>query len=264
MIKCIAIDLDDTLLKPDLTISEANKEAISIAMSKGVKVLLASGRMYQSMLTYSNELGMNLPLVAYNGALIKESVTEEVLYHQPVNNLLALEIVTIFREAGIHLNVYLDDQLYMDQLTKWGQTYAKFAGVTPNPVGDVSRLLKANSPHKMLGFAEVEQIDCIMKKLEKKFGNDLDFVKSKPYFVEILAKGVSKGLALKNLTEKWQIRAEEVMAIGNAPNDLEMIEWAGVGVAVGNADDIVKAKADLVVADHNADGVAEAILMYIK
>jgi Cof subfamily protein (haloacid dehalogenase superfamily) len=258
MIRCIAIDLDDTLLRSDLTISSIDKTAIQKAIDKGIKVLLASGRMVQSMRPYIRELQIDLPIIAYNGAIIQETMSDEILYHCPVPTEEALKLVLIFREAGIHLNAYINDELYMDELTEWGEKYAANARVIPRPVGDLTQYL-TEPPHKMLALGEVNKVDFIQAQLQGKFGEGLQFVKSKPTYLEILAPRVSKGMALQKLVKTWGFERNEVMAIGDAPNDLSMITWAGAGVAVGNATPLVKEKAVLVVADHDHNGVAEAL-----
>ncbi|TCL75209.1 hypothetical protein EDC14_1003141 [Hydrogenispora ethanolica] len=258
MIRCMAVDLDDTLLRSDLTLSDGDKGAIRRAIAAGVKVLIASGRMIRAMRPYVEELELDVPLIAYNGALIQEAVSGRVLYQRPVPPEEARRLIDLFREAGIHLNAYIRDELYMDRLTVWGERYAVNAGVEPHPVGDLKQFLEEPSP-KLLGVGEPEAIDRIQERLRLEFGARLQFVKSKPTYLEILAPGVSKGLALAELAGLWGLDRSEVMAVGDAPNDLSMIEWAGVGVAIGNAWPGVKERADLVVADHDHDGVAEAI-----
>jgi Cof subfamily protein (haloacid dehalogenase superfamily) len=259
LIRCIAMDLDDTLLSSDLSISEANHAAIRKAVGMGIKVMLASGRMAQSMKPYATSLELDVPLIAYNGAIIQEAVSGQILYHNPVPCELAVELVPLFRSRNIHLNAYLDDQLYMEELTEWGKKYAANTGVTPHPVDDLIPLLQKAAPHKMLGLAGADEIAAIQKFLWQKFGAQLIFICSKPSYLEILAPGVSKGNALKEVTKMWGLKPEEVMAIGDAPNDISMVEWAGAGVAIGNAVPELKEVANLVVADHDHDGVAEAI-----
>lgn len=257
MIRCIAIDLDDTLLRSDLTISPIDKAAIRKAVDSGIKVLLASGRMVQSMRPYVRELGLEVPVIAYNGAIIQEALSGKILYHRPVPPKEAQKLVLIFREAGIHLNAYINDELYMDELTDWGQKYVINARVTPHPIGDLCQYLNV-SPHKLLAAGEVELIDRIRARLMEEFEGRLQFVKSKPNYLEILAPEVSKGRALQELVTGWGIDRNEVMAIGDAPNDLSMVAWAGAGVAIGNAASLVKEIAVLIVADHDHNGVAEA------
>lgn len=266
MIRCVALDLDDTLLSSDLTISSENQAAIRKATQAGIKVLLASGRMVQSMKPYAKILGLDLPLIAYNGAIVQEADSGKILYHRPVSSDLALRVVAIFREAGIHLNAYLNDELYMDQLTEYGQIYAGRAGVVPHAVGDLCPLLMKEAPHKLLGFGEVEEIDNIQLRLIREFGDSLEFVKSKPTYLEILTPGVSKGSALQTLVQSWGMDCNQVMAIGDAPNDVSMIRWAGVGVAIGNAAPELKEVASFVVADHDHHGVAEAMekIIFVK
>jgi Cof subfamily protein (haloacid dehalogenase superfamily) len=259
LIRCIAIDLDDTLLKSDLTVAEADCLAIRRTIAAGVKVLLASGRMARAIRPYAQLLGIDVPLIAYNGALIQTAGSGEVLYHLPVPSRLAALVIPFFQRRGIHLNAYINDQLYMDELTVWGRDYAANSQVEARPVGDLLQILSDGSPHKLLGIGPVARIDAIHAELEGEFGARLELVKSKPYYLEILAPGVSKKNALQELTAGWGLERTEVMAIGDAPNDLTMVEWAGVGVAIGNACDLVKQKADLVVADHDHHGVAEAL-----
>ncbi len=148
----------------------------------------------------------------------------------------------------------------MEELTDWGKLYAKNAGVSPHAVGDqLVELLAKEASHKLLGLGEKAAIDAIQGRLQQQWGEKLQFVKSKPNYLEILAPGVSKGNALQELINGWGWSREEVMAIGDAPNDLSMIKWAGIGVAIGNACELVKSQADLIVADHDHQGVAAAI-----
>jgi Cof subfamily protein (haloacid dehalogenase superfamily) len=258
MIRCIAMDLDDTLLNDSLEVSEDNKAAIKKAAAKGIKVLLASGRMVRSMRFYSSMLNLDIPLIAYNGAVIQESMSDKILYSNPVPMKEAVKVISVFKERNIHLNIYLNDELYMDKLTSFGDKYSKDVRVQAHIVDDIAGVMKVD-PYKMLGIGKVSEIEEIQSYLKGQKEINLDFIRSKPHYLEILAPDVSKADALKKLTTMWNIESDEVMAIGDAPNDISMMEWAGIGVAVGNATDHVKQKADMVVSDNNNSGVAEAI-----
>ncbi len=259
MIRCIAMDLDDTLLRDDLSISSRNQITIKEAIQKGIRIILASGRMVESMLTYAGKLGLDTPLIAYNGAIIREARPGgKNLYRRPIPRELAARVISLFQAAGVHLNLYLHDKLYIREVTPWSEQYAAIAGVTPHPVGDLLAVLD-EAPLKLLGIGTMTEIERMRFCVQREFGRELDFTKSKPNYLEILAKDVSKGRALQFLIESWGFDQNEVMAIGDAPNDLSMVEWAGVGVAIGNAVDIVKKHANLIVGDNNHDGVAEAI-----
>ena len=258
MIRCIAMDLDDTLLSDDLSISHTNELAIKEALQRGVKIILASGRMIVSMRPYAQKLKLDLPLISYNGAIISAALSGEIIYSQPIPKELTVQVISIFRQRGVHLNLYQDDKLYIDEVNTWSKKYEVSAGVPAYPVGDLVEFLK-DPPPKLLGIGEIEVINQLQSDLQQQFGTQLIFTKSKPTYLEILAAGVSKGRALQFLAEKWGFDRKEVMAIGDAPNDLSMISWAGIGVAIGNANSSVKEQADWVVSDNNHNGVAEAI-----
>lgn len=258
MIRCIAMDLDDTLLRDDLSISTENQNAIHQALDRGIKIVLASGRMVASMHSYAVELGIDMPLIAYNGAMVQEAVSGETLYHKPVTREVALQVIPIFQELNFHLNVYLNERLYVKQWDHWSEQYQASAGVTPHPAGDLLNIL-TGAPTKMLGIGTVTEIEKMRKDLERRFGSQLDYTRSKPNYLEILAPGVSKSDALQFLVKKWGFDRNEVLAIGDAPNDLAMILWAGIGVAMANAVPSVREQADIVVSDNNHHGVAEAI-----
>ncbi len=258
MIKCIAMDLDDTLLRDDLTISKENREAIDQARSKGIEIVLASGRMVKSMQPFAEKLGLTGALIAYNGAVVGEIETEKIIHSWSVSLDLARQVIIKVKEKGFHLNLYLNDTLYVEQMNPWVEYYMKIAGVTPQIIGDFLTFLQQD-PHKLLAMGEREAVNPLKIALETELGENLDFVKSKPEFVEVLGKDISKGRALKTLAGAWGFTREEVMAIGDAPNDLSMITWAGTGVAVGNAWETVKQAADFVVGTNQENGVAEAI-----
>jgi Cof subfamily protein (haloacid dehalogenase superfamily) len=262
MIRCIAMDLDDTLLRDDLTISAENQNAIQSALNRGIKIVLASGRMVASMHSYAVKLGLDMPLIAYNGAMVREAVSGETLYHKPVPQEIALQVIPIFQELNFHLNVYLNERLYVKEWDHWSEQYQASAGVTPHPAGDLQKIL-SGSPTKMLGIGTIDAIEKMREELERRFGPQLDFTRSKPNYLEILAPGVSKRDALQFLAKKWGIDRTEVMAIGDAPNDLAMILWAGVGVAMANAVPDVRKQADVIVSGNNHNGVAEAIKKYV-
>jgi Cof subfamily protein (haloacid dehalogenase superfamily) len=185
-------------------------------------------------------------------------MSDKILYSKPGPVEEAQKIISIFREDGIHLNIYLNDELYMEELTAWGEKYAKDVRVKAHVVNDIEKTMTVD-PYKMLGIGNIECIEKMQKYLKNREDIKLDFIRSKPHYLEILARDVSKGNALKKLAETWGIDRSEVMAIGDAPNDVSMLEWAGIGVAVSNASDQVKKSADLLVAENNNNGVAEAI-----
>ncbi|SDF62979.1 Cof-type HAD-IIB family hydrolase [Sporolituus thermophilus] len=257
-IKLIAVDLDDTLLDNSLAVSARAREAIAQAVAQGITVTVATGRMYRSALPYARQLGLDVPLITYNGALIKAALSGEVLLHRPLAEDVAHEVLAFSRQRGWYIQVYLDDVLYVTELNERALYYETIAGVKAVPVGD--RLYDLpGAPTKLLVMAEPADILRIQEEVQARFGDRLYAVVSKPNYLEMVHPAVNKGAALAFLAEMLGISRDEVMAIGDSHNDLDMLEYAGFGVAMGNASERVKAVAQAVTRGNDEDGVAEAI-----
>jgi len=256
--KLIAIDMDDTLLDSKVQISPRVREAIQKAREQGVLITLATGRMFRSALPFALDLGLDLPLITYQGALVKNSLSGEVLYHRPVPADLARELVRVAREWGIHINIYLDDRLYMENLSEEGRAYSRLARIEPDIVPDLMVLLE-QEPTKVLVIAPEETLDRLAAELKPRFAGRLHITKSKPYYLEFIHPLATKGFALEHLANYYGVSREQVMAIGDSYNDLDMIEFAGLGVVMGNAREEIKAVADYITLDNDADGVANVL-----
>ena len=260
--KLVAIDLDDTLLDHSRVISPRARAAIRAAVASGVTVTLATGRMYRSALPYARQLELDVPLVTYNGALIRCSGSDETLLHRPLAADTAAELLALFRERGWYVQVYLDDTLYVRERDANARYYEEIAGVEAVVVGDLLWSLPG-VPTKLLAMAEPGRIGEINAAVVAAFGDRVYTAASKANYLEITDPGVNKGAALDFLAKRMGITRDAVMAIGDSINDLDMIEYAGLGVAMGNASPRVKAAARAVTAANDADGVAEAIEKYV-
>ncbi len=262
--RMLAVDLDDTLLNDRFKISPLNKDYIQRAREVGVHVTLATGRMFRSALPYARELGINLPLITYQGALVKEAGSGEVLLHRPVPLEVAREAVAWVSSLGYHVNVYLNDKLYVEKLTPEAETYQKISGIPAHPVGDLLALLdQGEAPTKVLVVGQEGPLDELAEQMCRHFGRALHICKSKPHFLELSHPEATKGHALDTLASRWGVTREQVIAIGDSYNDLEMIEYAGLGVVMGNARPDIQAKADYVTKSNEEDGVAEVIDRFI-
>jgi len=254
--KLIAIDLDDTLLRNDLTISDRAKKAIQGAIKKGTLVTFATGRMFCSALPYALELGLDLPLITYQGALVKYADGREV-YHRPIELATAKEVIEFAKPSGLHVNAYIDDELYMAADTHWGRQYAAIAKAPIHYIDLPGELM--TDPTKILFIGESDELDIWARKISETFSTAVNVTKSKDTFLEISHPKATKGNALRELVEALHIKREEVIAIGDNMNDLDMIQYAGCGVAVGNAVRALKEAANLVAKSNDDDGVAEII-----
>ncbi|NLZ44180.1 MAG: HAD family phosphatase [Clostridia bacterium] len=263
MIRLVALDLDDTLLRPDLTISPACRQVLQEAAARGVKITIASGRMYRATLPFAEILEISgIPLLTYNGALVRFAGYGETLFHQPLPVAAAVRLIGALRRIGLHINVFVDDDLYMEDLSEEGKRYIERNKVPVKLTSDLTAVL-ANGPTKILAAGEPEAIIEAEKELNAEFQGEIVFARSRPRFLECLAPGVNKGVALAKVARYYGLDAREVMAVGDAPNDREMLAWAGVGVAMAGAPPEVQAVADWTAPSNEEDGVAVALRRYV-
>jgi len=261
-IKLIAMDMDDTLLDAQQQVGARTREAIRRAMDAGVAVTIATGRMFQSALPFAQELGIHLPLITYNGALIRRGVSGETLFHRPIATDLAQGLADLFRERGWYLQKYVDDRLYVAELDENAKFYADYARVEAIPLG-AEFFQMTEAPTKMLSMGNLDELNAIRAEVSALYGDRLYLASSKKRYLEMVDIRVNKGESLAFLAEMLGIAQEEVMAIGDSMNDVDMIEYAGCGVAMGNANATVRAAADFITATNSEDGVAVAIEKFV-
>ena len=261
-LKLIAIDLDDTLLDASQQLTARTLEVIRRAMDAGVAVTIATGRMFQSALPFAEKLGIELPLITYNGALIRRGTSGETLFHRPIEADLAQEVGELFRQRGWYLQKYVDDRLYVPELDSNALFYADYARVEAIPLGAGFYRMK-EAPTKMLSMGDKAELGEIRGALAERYGSRLYMASSKQRYLEMVDMRVNKGQALEYLAGTLGIRQDEVMAIGDSMNDIDMIEYAGCGVAMGNANETVRAAAQFVTLTNAKDGVAAAIEKFV-
>lgn len=263
-IRLVAMDMDDTLLRNDLTISERTVEAIQQAQKQGVYVTLATGRMPASVRPYAQQLGLDLPVITYNGAMVQEALSGEVLYRRVIPIKTAQAIVNWLLPQKVLFQVYLEDHVVVEKMNDWSRQYARATRV-PVEEMDLQECLaqEKEGVEKILLFGEPEILKVWEGKIHLKYEGQVRSTKSKPQFLELIHPTVNKGAALSSLAERLGVKQEEVLAVGDSLNDLEMIRYAGVGVAMGNARLEVKEAADVVTATNQEDGVAHVIEKYV-
>jgi Cof subfamily protein (haloacid dehalogenase superfamily) len=266
-IRLLALDLDGTLFGDDLFISPRTRNAIADAQAAGVIVTIATGRMFRSARQVAADLKIAGPLICYQGALIEHSITEEILMHKTLPISIAQEIVSTCFEARLHVNVYCDDNLYVSEITPGARFYSKINLDLPmHVVGDLNEWLDAQGRHeptKLVIITEPEQTDRTLAMFTELYGGRTQVTKSHPRFTELTNRDASKGRALAILAERYGVPREEVMAIGDGYNDMDMIEWAGWGVAMASAPQSVRDLARVVSPPLSEDGSADTIERYV-
>jgi len=263
--KLIALDLDDTLLNADSEISPRNREAIRRVAERGIGVTLATGRMYRSALRYARELAIDLPLILYQGAMIREAASGTMLRYRPVPMDLTVDVLRLAAAENYHINLYIDDQLYIGQETDESRHYQAIAPFPVQSVGDLCAFLarQAMEPTKLSIINLDGRLPDLELFLRSKYAGRLTILQSLPHFLEITSVEATKGQALKHLGELQNIRMDEIVAIGDNYNDIDMLRLAGMGVAMANAPAAVKEAADLITASNLEDGVALFLECYI-
>lgn len=272
--KLIALDMDFTLLNEEKMISKRNKEALSKAMEKGIKIVLATARVYVSARHFAKQLNFQTPIIACNGAFIKDESKGKVLYKATVPDDVTLELVRLSHEKGLFPQLFTYDSIYTekiinvafryDEYNKYLSIEDKVNVVVVNKIEDVIKKEKVEILKSIVvndddsGEKDIRDIRNSLRDI-----NHATIDQSGPKYLEIVNKEASKGLALEKLSKLYGIERESIIAMGDYENDISMIEFAGLGVAMGNASESLKAKADYITGNYKDDGVAQAIEKFV-
>jgi Cof subfamily protein (haloacid dehalogenase superfamily) len=218
--------------------------------------------MFRAVRPYLEQAGLTDPVVCYQGAVVADPLSGEFLRHVPIPLDRAREAIDAVREAGFHLNCYLDDLLYVAEVTPEARAYADFQHLEIHAVGDLRRWLDRD-PTKLVAVGDPAALDALEAELKPVFAGRLFISKSLPYFLEFAHPDVSKGSGLAFVAGRLGFGPEETVACGDGENDRELLDWAGFGVAVANAHDDVLARAGLVVPSVEDEGVAALLEAYL-
>jgi Cof subfamily protein (haloacid dehalogenase superfamily) len=224
--------------------------------------VLVTGRMFQSVRRYALEAELDEPVVCYQGAVVAEPVSGRWLRHEPIPLELARETIAVLYEEGFGLNCYVGDELYVAEVTPEARRYADFQGLELRPVGDLLLWLH-DPPTKLVVIGEPAVLDDLKERMLARFGKRLYISKSLPDFLEFASPEVTKASGLEFLSEHLGFSRTGTLAFGDGENDIELVEWAGYGVAVENAHDRVKEVAQFVCPPVGEEGVAQVLEAYL-
>lgn len=264
-IRLIALDLDDTLLRADLSISEANKRALQRAENMGIHIVLASGRNYHSMRRYSEELFIHRRgdfLVGSNGAQLIKASTGALLEDLALPAAFCRGLLEDFERKGYLWQLYIEGKIYCSRLNKWALIDHQLSSLPLEVIHNLDDVVGRDQTKIVIG-GEPAQIESIYRELTASIGGQTEIVTSKPYFLEVLPKGASKGAALERLTARLHLSMESVLAIGDARNDLEMIKRVGWGCAPANAAEEIRAVARFLSSKTNEEDAVADILAHL-
>jgi Cof subfamily protein (haloacid dehalogenase superfamily) len=238
------------------------QKALARTRASGAHVVVVTGRMFRAVRPYLEQVGLDDLVVCYQGAVVADPATGDFLLHVPVPLAEAREAMEAVIAAGFHLNCYLDDLLYVAEVTPEARQYADFQHLEIHPVGDLRTWLDRD-PTKLVAVGDPGGLYELEAALKPRFAERLFISKSLPYFLEFAHPDVSKGSGLAFVADRLGFRPEATVACGDGENDRELLDWAGFGVAVANAHEDVLARADLVVPSVREEGVAALLEAYL-
>lgn len=262
-VRLVAIDLDGTVVNRDGDIIPGARDAVQALRDRGVAVTLATGRMYQPSDRFAAELNITTPLICYQGALIREPNEGEVLWHTPLPSPLARELVSELRRAGVHRYAYIDGGIYVEETLAEDLRYARRNGVQLRLVDDLVVCLD-EPPTELACRGTPEQIDLVLARIRAGYGMEVTVNKVHSSFCEIAHAAAGKGNALEYLAGRLGVPQSDTAAIGDSPNDVSMLRWAGLGIVVGDAPIEVREAADWVIDTAEGDSFCQAVARLMR
>lgn len=278
-------DFDGTLLRNDNKISEHTRDVIKELIDAGGSFFIATGRMHRAIINRLEEAGLgglDIPVISYQGALVKSAISNKVLYESSLDLETATQIIKEARARNLYIHAYIDDTLYVEKEMSWTTGYTNYLGITFTEVGDLLKFItqklsdkeQHHSCHKLLMMMDTDIIERELKHFLNKFGGGVDYEKkdntpnpsakaifntSSEHLLECVALNAGKDKAIEHIVKNMGYTLDDVMTIGDSLNDYSMVLRAGMGVAVQNADERLKNVAKFIAPSNDDDGVAYAI-----
>lgn len=250
----MAVDLDGTIVSLDLQVDQRDVEALDRARAAGVRVIACTGRPFPGALPWVERLHLVDPFVCYQGAQVRD-LSGGVLLDHGVPHELAMEVIRWARSLDVHVQGYRDDMLLVERDRPEARAYAHHSGMELHVVPDLDSAMGPTTP-KVVIVADPTTVQRLLPEIRARWGHRLFAATSLPQYLEMTSQGSDKRRALEWLAERFDTSAAEAVAVGDGGNDLPMIEWAALGVAVEGAPEEVRAAADLVVGPPGSGGIA--------
>lgn len=262
MIKMVATDIDGTIVGNNFVFTEEVKNCMKKLCQNGIKVVLVTGRMHSATIDAARELGLETPIVSYQGGLIKEQTGGKVLYEKTMDAKDAKEIILWAKANKIHLNLYMNDKLFVEEDNESIKRYTCERNI-PYTVCELDKI-ELKHINKILGidFKDAERVTSWVNFLRKKYPH-LYIVKSTPYFCEVSNNDARKSRAVEFLADYWGIKKEEILTIGDQNNDIELLKAGGIPVAMGNATDELKKYAKYITDTVDNNGFVKAVEKFV-
>lgn len=244
----VASDLDGTLLPPDGVFPPGLAEGVAALRGAGVAFVVSTGRMVRSARAVVSRIGLqDGPIVCYQGAVVADLADGRALTHTPVPGELAADVVRTAHGFGRQICVFIDDSFITDRDTDRSRYYARYSGVERHLLPDLQAAVLQNAPTKLLIMTTPEDVERLLPVFRERYDGRLYVVRSQPEYLEFMSASVSKSAALAHVCGLLGVDPARTVACGDADNDLDMLDWSGLSVAVAEGNAAVRAAADVVV-----------------
>lgn len=260
--RLLVADIDGTLVNAQRELTPPVREAVREAQARGIRVCLATGRNRPSAQPYVDGLGADPPVILYNGGMVYDFARDDVWLRIPLPAEQAAEVLRILRRyPNVQPHLYADDRVYVSVMNDITRTYERKDGVSAEVVGDLGKWLSAD-PMKILIIGARAPLEAVARDIDR-LPHAVNHVFSQEDYLEVLPLGVNKGTALRAMAERLGIGREHIVAAGDNLNDLAMIRYAGLGVAMGGAPDGLRAAAAFVAPSSDEHGLRDVIERFI-
>jgi Cof subfamily protein (haloacid dehalogenase superfamily) len=240
-----AVDLDGTLLSPDKSISAANLAAVRRLQDHEAEVIIASGRRHQNSVRFQRELGLRGPIIACQGGLIRDGESGNVIEAHFLPQGVAHEIVALAEQEGILVIYYHLDHLYVSERhNRWIELYESRVGERAEAIGDLAQL-DGRRALKIVWYAQPQQLRELRPQLTERFAGKLDLLSTERENLEFMPPRITKASALAKVAETLGVKQAEVVAFGDSENDVPMLQWAGLGIAMAHGAEVAKTAASM-------------------
>ncbi len=226
-------------------------------------MIVATGRMFRSVRPFLEQAEIAEPVVCYQGAAVVDPATATFLLHEPLALEPAREIITLLTELGHPPNCYVDDRLYVDRHTEYSRRYAEFQHLPVEEVGDLVAWL-VDPPTKLVAVADPADIPALRTRVAERFADDVYLTTSLPHLLEMGNPAASKGTGIAFVAARLGLSLDRIVSFGDGENDIELIAAAGYGIAVDDANPLLREQADWVCPSAEVEGVATVIDAYLE
>lgn len=262
MFKLVALDIDGTLLDNNHELSSKVEETLTRVKEKGIRIILASGRDFPAIKPFLYKLETEDLSICMNGCKVYD-YSGKLIFDESIDKKTSEEIIKLCEEKEIYIILFMNENIYVEKSFNY-MDYENYTGKGIE-VGKISKFInnKADNIYKILLVGEHERLLEIKKILKLEYKGKVNAIFSLPQFLEIFSNRIDKGLMLKKIANLHNISPEKVLSIGDWDNDISMIEFAGLGVAMGNGSSKLKEKADFITKTNEEHGVAYALEKFI-